>query len=199
MVWWHEEKLIFIHIPKTGGSTIQYSLNLTEGMHGCCTIKNAALQHCNWNDYKKLLGNEIYDNYFKFSIVRNPIERCISEYYWTPLNFGYNNKASFDQFLTEVEDIVKNERFFDSQYHDHFQSQSYYILDDDNKVMVDKIFRFENYLEVTKFLNKYTKEKIRKHNAISSKIKKLKPTKEQIEKIYQIYKEDFENFNYKKV
>ena len=34
---------------------------------------------------------------------------------------------------------------------------------------------------------------------ISSKIKKLKPTKEQIEKIYQIYKEDIENFNYKKV
>lgn len=62
--------------------------------------------------------------------------------------------------------------------------------------MVDKIFRFENFLEITDVLSKYTTKKIERHNA--SKIKKLKPTKKQIEKIYQIYKEDFENFNYKK-
>ena len=47
-------KLYFIHIPKTGGSTVQYSLNLTKGTQGCCVIKNAALQHCNWKDYNKL-------------------------------------------------------------------------------------------------------------------------------------------------
>merc|ERR1711991_585997 len=178
MVWCNKQKLIFVHIPKTGGTTVEKSLNLRDGTQGYCVIKNAALQHCNWKDYKTLLGNEICDNYFKFSIVRNPIERCISEYYWTPLKFGYRNKASFDQFLKEVEDIVKNERFFDSQYHDHFQTQSYYILDN-NKLMVDKVFRFENFLEITEFLNKYTKKKIEKHNAISSEIKKLKPTKEQ--------------------
>ena len=142
----------------------------------------------------KFLGNEIYNKYFKFSIVRNPIDRCISEYYWTRLNFGYKKGASFDQFLTEVENIVKNKRFFDSKYHDHFQSQSYYILDDNKKVKIDKIFRFENFSEITDFLSKYTTEEIKPKN-ISKKIK-LKPTAKQIEKINIIYKEDFENFNY---
>ena len=195
MVWSHKEKIIFVHIPKTGGTTVEHYLNLKNCIQGYCVIKNVAFHHFNWSDYNKLLGNEIYNKYFKFSIVRNPIDRCISEYYWTPLNFGYKKGASFDQFLTEVEDIVKNKRFFDSLYHDHFQSQSYYILDN-NKVMVDKIFRFENFLEITDFLSKYTTKEIKPQNA--SNIKKLKPTEKQIEKIYQIYKEDFENFNYKK-
>lgn len=112
MVWSHKEKLIFVHIPKTGGTTIEHYLNLRNCIQGYCVIKNVAFQHFNWSDYKKLLGNKIYEKYFKFSIVRNPIDRCISEYYWTPLNFGYKKKASFDQFLTEVEKILKNKRFF---------------------------------------------------------------------------------------
>ena len=195
MVWSHKEKIIFVHSPRTGGTTVEHYLNLMNGMQGYGQIKNVAFQHFNWNDYNKLLGNEIYNKYFKFSIVRNPIDRCISEYYWTPLNFGYKKGASFDQFLTEVEDIVKNKRFFDSVYHDHFQSQSYYILDNNNKVKVDKIFRFENFVEITDFLSKYTTEEIKPHNATT--IKKLTPTKKQIKKINQIYKEDFKNFNYK--
>ena len=196
MPYYKKNNILFIHIPKTGGTTIENYLNLRKCMQGYCVIKNVAFQHFNWNDYNKLLGNEIYYKYFKFSIVRNPIDRCISEYYWTPLNFGYGKNASFDHFLTEVEDIVKNKRFFDSLYHDHFQSQSYYILDN-NKVMVDKIFRFENFLEISDFLSNYTTKEIKPLNACN--IKKLKPTEKQIEKIYQIYKDDFENFNYKRV
>ena len=61
--------------------------------------------------------------------------------------------------------------------------------------MVDKVFRFENFPEVTNFLNKYTQETIIKFNETTCE--KLQPTKKQIEKIYEIYKEDFENFNYK--
>lgn len=194
MVWCHKKKIIFVHIPKTGGTTVEHYLNLMNYLQGYGVIKNIAFQHFIWGDYNKFLGNEIYNMYLKFSIVRNPIDRCISEYYWTPLNFGYKAGVSFDKFLTEVEDIVKNKRFFDSLYHDHFQSQSYYILDKNNKVKVDKLFRFENFSEIIAFLNNYTKEKIKIKN--KSKDEKLIPTEQQTKKIYEIYKEDFFNFNY---
>lgn len=196
MVWCHEKKLIFVHIPKTGGTTVEHYLNLMNCMQGYCVIKNIAFQHFNWKDYKRFLGNKIYNTYFKFSIVRHPVDRCISEYYWTPLNFGYKKGTSFNKFLIEVEDIVKNKRFFDSVWHDHFQSQSYYILDKNNKVQVDKIFRFEKFFQINTFLNKYTDEQIEAKQ--KNNIKKLIPNAQQISKIYEIYKEDFENFNYEK-
>ena len=128
MVWSHEKKLIFVHIPKTGGTTIEYYLDLMKSDNGYCIKNNKAYQHFTWNDYKLLLGDEIYSKYFKFSIVRNPINRCISEYYWTRLKFGFKSGCSFDKFLSEVEKIVKNKKYNESKFHDHFQHQSDFIL-----------------------------------------------------------------------
>ena len=74
--------------PKTGGTTVEHYLHLMSYSQGYGIIKNLAVkkilqarQHFNWLDYKQFLGNMIYERYFKFSIVRNPIDRCISEYY----------------------------------------------------------------------------------------------------------------------
>jgi hypothetical protein len=197
MVWCHKKEIIFIHIPKTGGTTVEYYLNCMNYIKGYGIIKNVAFQHFNWDDYNKLLGNVTYKNYFKFTIVRNPIDRCISEFFWTPLNFGYKNGYLFDNFLKEVEDIVKNKRFYDSIYHDHFQSQSYYILNKNNKIMVNKIFRFEIFFKVKNFLKKYTKNQNQIQNKNKNRNKeKLILTKKQKQKIYEIYKENFINFNY---
>ena len=196
MVWCHNNKLIFIHVPKTGGTTVEHSLKLMENMHGYCVVKNTAFQHFNWNDYNTFLGSQIYNTYHKFSIVRHPVDRFISEYYWTPLPFGYKNNASFDNFLDTVENIVANNKFYDSLYHDHFQSQSYYILDKNNEIRVDKLFKFERFHEVTTYLSTFTDKPIEAQNK-NNVIDKIVPTDSQLLKIYEIYKEDFINFNYK--
>ena len=108
MVWCGKKQIIFVHIPKTGGTTVENYLELMKGINGYGVIKNTAFQHFNWKDYLTLLGEDIYLNYFKFSIVRNPISRLLSEYYWTPLDFGYKNGTSFNTFLDNVKFIVKN-------------------------------------------------------------------------------------------
>jgi len=198
MVWCHEKQLIFVHIPKTGGTTVEYYLELIKGINGYGIIKNVAFQHFNWENYNTLLGEDIYSKYFKFSIIRNPISRCISEYYWTTLGFGYKNNSSFDNFLDNVEDIVKNKKFNETIYHDHFYPQSFFILDENKNSKVDKIYRFEDFSEMNNFLNNYTSEIIIPKQEISKGITKIIPTQNQIDKIYQIYKQDFENFNYDK-
>ena len=87
MVWNNKKKLIFIHIPKTGGTTIEEYMNAIKKptlRHGYGVFKNIVFQHFRWNDYIDFMGIDSFNNYTKFSIVRNPYELIISEYYWTP-------------------------------------------------------------------------------------------------------------------
>lgn len=195
MVWCHKRKIIFIHIPKTGGTTVEKHLKLQTFMNGYGVIKRVALQHFIWSDYKKRLGEQVYNNYTKFSIVRNPIERMISEYYWTPLPFGYKKGGSFDVFLSKVEEIVKKRRFSDSEYHDHYISQTEYIMDKNGKLMVDTLFKFEEFEKVNNYLKKFNNSDVKIHNVSPCKTK-LKPSQKQIEWIRRIYNDDFVNFGY---
>ncbi len=94
----HKLKLIFIHIPKTAGTSIEYAL----GMHndqksiGLVPYLNqtrdeeflfgAGLQHLTASKLKHRIGKEKYQNYFKFSIVRNPYDRFVSYVAWSREN-----------------------------------------------------------------------------------------------------------------
>ena len=101
MVWCKNNKLIFIHIPKTGGTTIEKFFNLRKKINGygdaSGDFKGKSLQHLIGLDIRKILGEKVFNNFFKFTIVRNPIDRVISEYYWnttragTSAGYGYQN------------------------------------------------------------------------------------------------------------
>ena len=94
MVWDLSKKLIYIHIPKTGGTTIEDYMErinkpIIKGGYG--VLRKIVYQHFDYKDYIKFFGNDLFDEFKKFSIVRNPYSRIISEYYWTPnvTNLGY--------------------------------------------------------------------------------------------------------------
>jgi hypothetical protein len=86
----HKQKFIFIHIPKNAGTTIEWCLfghdkkeeNLY-GVHG-----GIVLQHLKANELQETVGNEIFKTYFKFSFVRNPFSKCVSEYFWEINHLG---------------------------------------------------------------------------------------------------------------
>jgi chondroitin 4-sulfotransferase 11 len=203
MVWNHEKRIVFIHIPKTGGTTIEYHLDLLKPKNGYgLNQNNHACQHFLYYEYYNILGPKKYNKYFKFSIVRNPIDRIVSEYYWTPLDLGHKNGKTFEEFLKNVELIIKNKSFYITEYHDHFIPQSNFILDKNNRLMVDKVYRFEKMNEIEKYiikLGKKNKKKIKRMQKNKNKeyiFKRYKPNKKQIQKIYELYKRDFINFNY---
>ena len=77
-------KLIFVHIPKTGGTSIKKSLGITNRSLG---------YHKRANDIKKEIPDK-WKNYFKFSVVRNPYDRVYSIYSYYKMGFKI---TSFDE------------------------------------------------------------------------------------------------------
>lgn len=80
---WNDPKIIFIHIPKTGGSSVEHfmhraKLNKRDGKVG---------QHSTLSDVKELYGDSIAD-YHIFTIHRNPWDRILSLYL---MNYKHNN------------------------------------------------------------------------------------------------------------
>lgn len=71
-----KSKILFVHIPRTGGSSVEKFFDYK--FNGKWNTRNA--QHCTLQEY-----SEDYDleDYFTFTIVRNPWDRLLSWYLWS--------------------------------------------------------------------------------------------------------------------
>ncbi len=199
MVWCHTRKLLFIHVPKTGGSTIEHRLKLYKKVKCGWGFKDGkAMQHYTYKDYIKILGIDKYKKYFKFTVSRNPYSRLVSEYNWCVIpGIGKKGGQTMDEFIETCKEIVDNKLFDDGIYHDHFIPQHMFMFDDNNKKRVNKIFRMENYGEIDDFLEKRYNIKNKSEHGRQD-YDKIELTKEQKMKVYKIYAKDFELLNYKK-
>ncbi len=199
MVHSHDKKIIFIHIPKCGGTSIEFAFDLKTPKDGYGIKNRKAMQHYLWHDYKRELGDKIFNNYFKFAIVRNPYTRFISEYYWCSISkIGNKGGQSIDSFITYCKGIVDKRQYNKTAHHDHFMPQYLYVYDDNDSLKVNKLFKYENYQAVQKFmLNKYN---VKVGHVMKGKYDKNKVilTQSQKDRIYEIYKQDFIRFGYQK-
>lgn len=149
----HKHKCIFIHIPKTAGMSIEKAFATSLGLDfykSQCPplglsfnvnreIGPLSLAHLPAKDYVPLsyLSEELFKNYFKFSFVRNPYDRMVSIYKY----FGYHRILSFEGFLKYRLPKMWKERY------DFLMPQVNYIYDEDGKLLVDFVGRFENLKE----------------------------------------------------
>ena len=115
MVWTSDKDkkvYIFIHIPKTGGTTIEHSLNLltkTSG-YGFDMKNKKVMQHYIWTDYQRLFG-KVYEMTTRFSICRNTYDKLVSEYYWCRMkNVGFRSGKSMDDFIS-FNNLFHNSKF----------------------------------------------------------------------------------------
>jgi len=152
------DKLLFVHIPKTAGTSISKILN------------NKNLD--SWNrvyprhhdPYFSLKNkNQIDDRVFSFSVVRNPYTRTYSCY--KQFNKAQNTNMSFIEYLNNIveKNISKDTSLLNLQelFHvlgqenkisDHTSlihlPQSFYVLGQENTIQVTKLYKFENLKEL---------------------------------------------------
>lgn len=144
--------------------------------------------HITCYNFFALINEKSFKNYFKFAVVRNPFDRAVSRYeYSKKIQTRFKN-FSFEEFL-----------IFDLKNNLHTLKQYEFCTYDKNKLILDKIIKFENlneeFNEVTNTLFK------KNHN-----IKHLNKTKRNNYREYfnsntikliekNLYK-DLEYFNY---
>lgn len=117
----HNKKIVYIHIPKCAGSSVKFWLK-----HVCDKKAVSRGGHPTYEYYSNKYNIE---EYYKFTIVRNPFDRLVSAYNY--LKRGgrggkHDTRASeelktynFNQFVEKIE-LLK-------QKYIHFQSQMHFI------------------------------------------------------------------------
>ena len=131
-------KFVFHHVPKTGGSSITaalapYCRNYegevpSEETHGW----QFAFHQPNFMHHPVNNLPDRPKDYFSFAFVRNPFDAVVSA--WNPEKFKY-----FDEF-------VDHEIFTGIEYVARW-TQFEYLTDDDGKVLVDFVGRYEKFAE----------------------------------------------------
>lgn len=192
------KKCIFIHIPKTAGTSVEQFIrdNGKNEIYYFGVKNKRSLHHYTSLDLKKEIPT-FFNSYYKFSIVRNPYDRLLSEYYWTPIkDIGYKSGATKAEFLDYVSNIVKNNLYSNNIYNEHFIPQYMFVYG--KKLLVDNIFKYEDL----EFVKEFLKKKLNINNEFpilnKSKFEKEGWNERQKERIYKLYSHDFILFNYKK-
>ena len=212
-----ELRICFIHIPKTGGTTIEH---LIPNIHpnNCIGIKPYDNQEC---DYKYLFGNNLQhltfneiiklkpeilkDNYFIFTLVRNPYSRVVSMAAWFNKRWIKNepiSKTEFNKYIDGLEMRWKKNNLFR-----HEIPQNQYL--DDELLFVDNIIKLEELsgnkiLEMEKmmcfknidFKFNFNPNLILMKSHHFSYLDYFKNNKKAIKLINLIYDLDFQKFNY---
>ena len=122
--------VVFVHINKTGGSSVEAALGLP-------------FQHRTALELHELMGARRWADRLSFTFVRNPWEKVASHYHYrvktNQTGLG-DHPIGFNEWVA----LAYGER--DSRYYDQprmFMPQMDWITDDTGEVMVDFVGRFE--------------------------------------------------------
>jgi len=198
--------LKFIHITKTGGTSIEkagHAHGLLWGMNDKDPIKSIR-KHSKIKSYSPwhniLTDKHLQRKYDWFMVVRNPYTRMLSEYYCKWGGIGDKNvhhtKEQMNQYLI---DQIKNR----NKYQDHYVEQYRYLF----KGSYISVLKFEN---LESHFDKLTKQydlghiRLQKLNSAQDHNNELRFTvndfsKELIELINKVYDKDFKYFGYTKI
>ena len=144
-----EYQCIFVHIPKTAGQSIEHFfldlVGLSWDSRSPLLLRSNTdpnlgpekLGHLTASEYVDFhyLSQETFNDYYKFSFVRNPWERLVSEYFF----HRYNRRFSFKDFVLKgfPEKSMKD-------LYRHIMPQYDFLYNPSGELLVDFVGKFEN-------------------------------------------------------
>lgn len=210
--------IVFIHIPKTAGTSIEAALGMLgdwreEDLEICFGhiqsrtllekgFSSNYLQHLTLEELSILLSARI-DEMAIFTVVRNPWDRFLSSFRRKDPDLAslYNYKTRGDIHALDIESYLDLAEWLD---HPHLRPQYQFLIDYKTSVISDrvKIFHQEGLDELVRWLGLRLGERLTlpvlnvnvNESAVpvlsNQKIKKLK------QRVYEIYRCDYDAFGY---
>jgi hypothetical protein len=144
----HDRKLLFIHIPKTGGTTILTLLDLWQKDRSANLqtlfgdFGGFDLQHLTLSQAEQYLTKGEFASYFKTAFVRNPWDRAVSAALWRT-RFRDQGIRDLRDYIDWAERVNKDGPRHSSDV--HALPQSTFVIGAGGRVGVACIGRFENF------------------------------------------------------
>jgi hypothetical protein len=143
----------------------------------------------------KKLNYDIFENFYKFSVIRNPFDTIVSHYYWKNSSKNINSKpTSFNKILEELENnvypnygLLNLNKLMDKNFEKIICNKiiKYESLNKDLSLVFNKLgIPFDGELKIYK---KKTDNKKNYRDFFDNKSKKL---------IMEMFSKDIELFNY---
>ncbi|MGA1205891.1 MAG: sulfotransferase family 2 domain-containing protein [Opitutales bacterium] len=151
----HQHRFIFIHIPKTAGSSVAKALE-PFSHHAENLPVNRLLsaiginvnwlgplewrrgrKHTNLREVQRMLPREVFESYFKFAFVRNPWDLMVSYYHYIASRPQHHRSKMVQQlpgFPDYLHYEIKRNKI----------SQSQFVFDAEGNQLVDFVGRFES-------------------------------------------------------
>ena len=201
MPYYRNKNVLFIHIPKTGGSVIEtrftrltpqtlYSGSSNELLE--FPYNKISLQHQLYTTIYRFRDrlNVNFDNIKIFAVVRNPYDRIISDLFWFKLIGRHSSPR-------HVYNVIKN-NYLDRDDLDNHTIPQYKFVVDENGELCDniKIFNTETFNESNGELNKFLGFDVNIKANNVNKNYSMYLNQDSISLINSHYKKDFELFNY---
>lgn len=157
---------LFIHIPKTAGTSIEEALFHYQDFEYSTSPHNVAQQ------YKDYLPRELFDEMFKFCFVRNPWDLVVSSYkYWVrqaKIDMTFDEWIEWKYEGGVIGDMIDRVKYDEDFEHPNIIKDKYsrlavafymnrtpqalFMVDEAGNYIVDYIGRYENIEEDFKFI-----------------------------------------------
>lgn len=195
-----EKNILFVHIPKCGGSSIAAGLfdsvgikfrTYTKVRGGNQYFSSDSTKHATAEYYKSNMKS--FDDYYRFTVIRNPWERFVSQLNWHQQatrnkRVGIGHILDFDD--TKMRRHIGKNRLF--------RPMTQFVLDENGECLVNDVFDLKQIGKIRERLEiKNINRKIRNANKIKNSLNE--ETYEKIDYIVnKFYKDDIEYFGYTK-
>lgn len=200
----------FVHIPKCAGTYIEKDLGMWRNKQ--CLFgpdgKGDFLQHMTWTQIMNLKKGKFDPNdFYKFTFVRNPYTRLISDYHWCKGWFKHkwvlnsdNAKVGFKSFDEYIYVIQQHyELRSPENIWSHFRPAYEFVYDKDLSLQVDFVGHVENfqddYSHVLENIGKTKKDTVMKKTPKRYNIQEYY-NQESLNIVNELFKKDFEVFGY---